>query len=385
MKGGVWMSRNDVDDYNIINSFLRGELSRKESAEKLGLTERAVTNRANKVRKLGLNGAAHGNRCKTPKNKKSSHARHRYLSKRRNLYADFNVRHAWEMIKEDAGDNEIESVSYQTFFRWCQEASLLKFKQRRRKKPRSLRDRMPSSGMMLQFDGSPHLWNGKEEWRLIYAIDDATSIIPAAEFHESETTIGCLAVLLKIIQLYGIPESLYIDRAGWSGGQKRQNFSQFDEACKALDIKLIYANSPQAKGRVERGNRTHQDRLIALLKHKNITLRSDANRYLEKQYIPEWNKKFCVEPTIHESRFRPLPEGLDLKEIICIKTQREARGDGCVSFNNVIYQVKTKDGFPPVKGSNVEFRTYTDNTWSAFTYGHEAQLKNRSSKPSTRS
>lgn len=375
MDGWVKMRREEFDKYEIIRTFVEGEISRAEAAKKLGLTERAVTNRANKVRKSGINGAYHGNRGKTPKVKKSEHTRHRYIAKRKQIYFDFNVKHAWEMIAEGLGSSKAEPVSYSTFYNWCRDQSLLKHKQRRRTKGRKLRDRMPCEGQMLQFDGSPHRWFGDEESTLIQAIDDASSDLVAGEFFESETTIACMKVLRRIIETRGIPESLYIDKAGWGGGQKRCNFSHFEEACKALNIRLIYANSPEAKGRVERSNRTHQDRLPPLLRHNGISNKADATRYFNGCYAREWRSKYNVTPTSSETRYGPAPSASELNEIMSIKEHREARRDGAISYCNVIYKVTTKHGFPPHHGTPVEIRHYLDGTWSAFVNQERSTLQ----------
>ena len=100
---------------------------------------------------------------------------------------------------------------------------------------------MPQEGLLLQMDGSHHKFNGKDNWVLISCIDDATSEVPYAEFFKGETTLGCMKVLREIIKLKGVPKAIYTDKAGWSGGQKRTEFSQFQRACEKLGIQLIYA------------------------------------------------------------------------------------------------------------------------------------------------
>ena len=117
---------------------------------------------------------------------------------------------------------------------------------------------MESPGLMLQMDGSPHRWFGDKKSCLIAIIDDATSEIHA-EFFESETTLGCLKVLRDYIGKKGVFKVLYVDKAGIFGGPKRCNFSQVQRACSEIGIEIIFANSPQGKGRVERSFDTFQD------------------------------------------------------------------------------------------------------------------------------
>jgi len=214
------MSKGELESLKVIESFIEGHISRERAALKLGITERSVSRRAKKIRTLGLNGAYHGNRGRKPKQKKSRTTKHRYLSKKREQYFDFNVCHAWELIRAEAGENELETVSRPTFYRWCRDAGLLKFASRRLRKPRKLRDRVPMKGMMVQLDGSHHRWNGQEEWCLINAVDDATTTLVAAHFFKEETTLGCLQALLDIEAHVGLPECFYIDRANWAAAEK---------------------------------------------------------------------------------------------------------------------------------------------------------------------
>jgi L-rhamnose mutarotase len=113
-------------------------------------------------------------------------------------------------------------------------------------------------------------------------IDDATGKILAGQFWPSESTLGCLSVLKKLIETHGIPNFIYTDRAGVYGGTKRQEFSHFESACLELNIKIIYANSPQAKGRIERSNRTLQDRLIAEIRLAGI---KNMSVYVENRLV----------------------------------------------------------------------------------------------------
>ena len=129
---------------------------------------------------------------------------------------------------------------------------------------------MPAEGYLLQMDGSPHRYNGRDIWSLILAIDDATSEIPHGEFFLSETTTACMQVLRRIVEKKGLPRALYVDKAGWAGGGKRVEFCQFHRACEELGIQVLFANSPEAKGRVERSFNTIQDRIIPELRLAKI-------------------------------------------------------------------------------------------------------------------
>ncbi len=162
-------------------------------------------------------------------------------------YFDINLTHLKELLEE----HEQIQVKRETLRMWAHEIHHVKRAKKRRAKARKRRDRMDSEGLLLQMDGSPHHWFGDEKSCLIAIIDDATSEV-YAEIFKSETTIGCLKVLKDVIAKKGAFKTLYVDRAGIFGGPKRCNFSQVQRACNEMGIEIIFAKSPQGKGRIER-------------------------------------------------------------------------------------------------------------------------------------
>ncbi len=138
---------------------------------------------------------------------------------------------------------------------------------------------MAQAGLMIQMDGSHHRWFGDRETCLIAAIDDATSEVVAAEFFEGETTFGCLKTLHEIVSKKGVFKILYVDRAGLYGGIKRHGFSQVARALEEIGAQIIYANSPEAKDRVERLFQTLQDRLVPELRLSKIRTIEQANDF----------------------------------------------------------------------------------------------------------
>ena len=241
---------------------------------------------------------------------------------------------------------------------------------------------MPSSGLLIQMDGSFHKWFGEEKSCLIAVIDDANSEI-YGEFFPSETTLGCMKVLQDFICKNGIFKVLYVDKAGIFAGAKRFNFSQVSRACKELGIEIIFANSPEGKGRIERAFDTLQDRLIAELEMENITSMDEANRYLQEKFIPEyWNKKLTVSPESSVSSYRPILGELNLDEIFIIKETRKVKNDHTFSYKNRLYKIDS-----PLKTSlanrRIEIRrTNTDGPFK-FYFGNE-QLRTTEVVESTR-
>lgn len=377
-KGEIVLSKNDQYELSVLAKFREGKLTRVEAALKLSISERQVSRKSSKLAEQGVAGIFHGNKGKAPANRTPNELKLRFVELYRNKYSNFNMKHALEKIKEE---HHLE-IPYSIFQRWCDEAKIQKFVYRRAA-PRNFRERFKSEGKMLQMDGSPHKWNGKDEWCLITMIDDATSDVPHSEFFDSESTQACMAVLRKVIELKGIPECIYVDRAGLYGGTaKRSDFSQFGRACEELGIQIIYANSAQGKGRVERSFRTCQDRLLAELNHEKITTMEEANKYLAETFLPNyWNKRLTVEASSTDSAYRSAPNAEVLEEVFCLKETRQVRLDHTISIDNEFYAITSPDSFSIAK-RNVEIRTYANGTSKIFFNNRECKFKKLVRPPS---
>lgn len=365
MEGTIAVSKTDQFRWRIVEDYRGGRVSRKEAATLLNVSEKTIQRLSKRIREKGLSGLVHKNRAKTPHNASDEALRARCLELAATVYYDFNCTHTLEMLRSR---HNID-VSYSVFRRWCVAAGIGKRKRRRPSKARVYRERMGNEGLLLQMDGSHHKWNGSDEWVLIAMIDDATSDIPYAGMFRSEDTINCMAVLRRVIEMKGLPEALYVDRAGWFGGMKRQYFSQFVRACEELDIRVIYANSPQAKGRIERTWRTFQDRLIPELRLHEIKALKDANEYIEKNFIPNyWEKRNTVVPRNDESRYRKLKPHENLDNIFCMKHQRKVRNDQTIFYNNVLYKI-TGGIVGSLRGKEITLVESSKGPLLAF-YGH---------------
>jgi transposase len=369
---GIYMSKGGQVTHQVVSDFLGGKLSRREAAELLQVRERTVTRLARRIEKKGLFGVIHGNRDKSPFNKKSETLKKFVMDLVEEKYFDFNMTHCLEVLKKDHNLN----LKYSTFRTWCHDRHLVKRRKRGKGIARNRRVRMPNEGLLLQMDGSPHRYNGKDEWCLIAAIDDATSEIPYAEFFLSEDTINCMTVMQKIIEKKGIPYAIYVDRAGCLGGGKRGGFyNQFKRACDELDIRIIFASSPEAKGRIERTWDTFQDRIIPEMRVRNIHRMPAANDYLQNQFIPNyWTPNNTVVPRELESRYKPLPKEKDLREIFCLKEHRSVKRDHTLSWEGKTYQLDSPLKYS-IRGQQIELRTYQDLTWVAFFAGKPIELR----------
>lgn len=368
---GIYMSKNGQFTYQAVSDFLRGKLSRKEASELLQVRERTVTRMARRIEKKGLFGVIHGNRDRAPSNKLSDTFKKAVMALVEDKYFDFNMTHCLEVLKSE---HQIV-VKYATFRKWCHERHIVKRRKRGRGVARSRRTRMQSEGLLLQMDGSPHRYNGKDEWCLIAAIDDATSDIPYAEFFLSEDTINCMTVMQKIIEKKGIPYAIYVDKAGCLGGGKRALFNQFKRACGELDIRIIFASSPEAKGRIERTWDTFQDRIIPEMRVRQIHSMPAANNYLQQQFIPNyWTPRNTVVPHSLESRYKPVPTGKDLREIFCLKEYRSVKRDHTLSWDGITYSLESPLKYS-IQGQQIELRTHQDLSWVALYAGKPIELK----------
>lgn len=373
---GIYMSKKGQLAFETVSEFLQQKLSRKEAAELLQVRERTISRIARRIEARGIEAVVHANRGKAPWNRKCDALKKTVLGLMREQYFDFNLTHALEKLR----DEHALKIPYETLRRWCHEEHLVKRCKRRRAIARYKRVRMPNEGLLLQMDGSPHRYNGKDEWCLIGAIDDATSDIPYAEFFLSEDTLNCMRVIQKIIETKGIPHAIYVDQAGCWGGGKRAHFNQFKRACEELGIRVIFARSPQAKGRIERAWGTIQDRLIPEMRLRKIHRMPTANDFLQEQFLPHyWKQNNTVTAKCAESRYRS-PEARDLREILCLKDYRAVKADHTLSWENELYALKSPLKYS-IHGQKIEIRTYQDLSWRAFFAGKPIELiatKNKS-------
>jgi transposase-like protein len=360
--GGVWVTKRDQFVFDTMSQFISGKITRKQAATLLRRRERTVSRLARRIEMKGVIGVAHGNRARAAHNRLPGELKTQTVRLMQTQYFDFNLTHALEKLKERHGIK----VSHDTLRRWCHEKGLVKRAKRRRAKVRRQRDRMAAEGLLLQMDGSPFEYNGRDMWTLIAAIDDATSDIPYAEFFLSEDTLNCMTVLQRIIERKGLPYAIYTDQAGWLAGNKRAQFTQFKRACDDLGIRLIPAYSAQAKGRIERAWDTFQDRIVPEMRLRKICHLPAANTYLQEHFLPGyWRQNNVVVARELEPAYRRLDLRIQLSEVLCLKEWRSVQADHTISYDGVIYRIDSPTKYSLWK-QKVELRTYQDLTQRAF-------------------
>lgn len=236
------------------------------------------------------------------------------------------------------------------------------------------RARKPMPGMMLHQDGSDHEWIVGERWDLIVTMDDATSEIYSAFFVEEEGTASSFRGVKEVIDKKGLFCSLYSDRGSHyfytpeAGGKvDKGNLTQLGRALKQLNIKHIAAYSPQARGRSERMFGTIQGRLPQELALAGVTNIEQANKYLQEVYLPKHNKNFAVKAESDKSAFMPII-GMDINNILCIQEDRVVQNDNTIRYEGKILQIKATEYRHHFVKANVKVNQYPDGTMAVF-YG----------------
>lgn len=363
----------DVNRLNVIRQTLSGTTA-KSAASTLGLSTRQVFRLKAGVQERGDAGIIHGNRGRRPANALPEGLREYVLDLYRREYTLYNACHFAETLEEE----HAVKLSRETVRRLLRAAGIpAKHRHRDNRKHRRRRPRRRRLGELLFLDGSPHHWLGPDQpmLTLILATDDATGRPLRGLFIDQETLNGCLEVLYHVFRHYGLPKALYLDRAGQftttrHGGthvsQRDDKPTHFEIAMQHLGIEIIFAHSPQARGRGERINGSFQDRLVAELAHHRIKDPLTATRYLNQRFIPRYARRFGVVPAESESAFTPIPEGLDLRTVLCAKEQRTVGNDNTISHKGQDFQLLPASRSACIAGTKVEVQAWFDGSVHVF-------------------
>ncbi len=348
MKEEVTLNRKEQNRVIVLNQIETRRLTVEKAAMLLEVTPRHVWRLLADYRREGSAAIAHGNRGRQPVNMIEEGLRHQVVELARDKYYGFNQQHFTEKLAAKEGI----SLSRSTVRRILLTRGMRSPQKRRAPKHRSRRERYPQEGLLLQTDGSPHDWlEGRgPDLCLIGAIDDATNDVPYAHFQEQEDTKGYMLMLKDITLKRGIPLALYHDRHSIFEVVRnheasfdeqlagRKPLTQIGRLLSELGINSIAANSPQAKGRVERLWKTFQDRLISELRLAGAKTKETANQVL-KSFIPEYNQRFRVSARESGSAYRKPAAGFKPDEYFCYKYPRTVGADNVVRFVNHRLQI----------------------------------------------
>ena len=299
------MTQKEQTRLQVLNSLLAEHMALDQAATLMGVTTRHTRRILAAYREKGVAAVAHGHRGRRPANATSDAVVAGVVRLARTRYAGANHTHLSELLSEREGID----IGRTTLQRILLNAGLSSPRRRRPPKHRVRRQRMPREGMLIQLDGSYHRWLGEDgpQFTILIAVDDATSCVVNALFCEHEDANSYFLLMQGLLRRCGIPLALYTDRHGvfrhTPGSGLPGMPTQFSRAMEELGIQMIFALSPQAKGRVERTAGTFQDRLVTELRLAGAGSIWEANRVLE-QFLPRFNQRFGVPPQHAESAFR---------------------------------------------------------------------------------
>jgi hypothetical protein len=343
----IMLSQKELVRLHVVHKILNKELKHKEASEVLSLSERQIRRVVSRVTVEGDQGIVHKSRGKPSNRRVSSKLKNKAIECYRAKYSGFGPTFAAEKLFE----LEKIKVHQETLRKWLIESGDWK-RVRKSRTHRQWRERKHHFGEMVQVDGSHHNWFEQRGPKCVFMgyIDDATGNT-SGRFYPYEGTFPAMDSFKWYIKKYGIPMSLYLDKHSTYKSTAKPSIdemlsntkplSEFERAMKEFGVKVIHADSPQAKGRVERLFRTLQDRLVKEMRLEKISSIEDANKFLSR-YLPKHNKKFAVKPAKQNDLHREIPKSTNLDRILCRKTQRVLRNDLTVKYNNKLYQIKDK-------------------------------------------
>jgi transposase len=341
----IAMTQEELKRLHVIRKAIDKSITQVEAAELIGLCLRQAQRIVRAVKTEGDKGVIHKSRSQPSNRALPDKIKEKALRFYKEKYHDFGPTLGSEKLFEI---DKIR-INDETLRLWLLKAGI-SYKKRKKRPHRQWRERKHSFGEMVQMDGSHHDWfeDRGPGCVLMGYIDDATGR-PFARFYPYEGTLPAMDSFKRYIEKYGLPLSIYLDKHTTYKSTKKQTIeeelnnteplSQFSRAVNELGVNIIYADSPQAKGRIERLFNTFQNRLIKEMRLRGIKSPEEGNKFL-KHYLPVYAKRFAVVPANDTDLHRPLPKSLDLDATFCIKTIRVLRNDFTVVHNNKLYQVE---------------------------------------------
>jgi len=341
----IAMSQKELKRLHVIHKVVEGSLTQVRAAEIISLGERQIRRIVKRIGVEGDKGIQHRSRGKESNRKAPKGLIERVTRLYREKYQGFGPTLTAEKLLEVEGID----VSKETVRTWLMGSGQWQ-KGRRVKTHRQWRERKSCFGEMLQLDGSHHDWfdNRRPKSVLMAYIDDATSKV-YGRFYEYEGTIPAMDSFKRYIRKYGIPMSVYMDKHTTYKSTAEPSIedeingttplSEFGRALTELEVQIIHAHSPQAKGRIERLFKTLQDRLVKEMTIRGINTIDEANKYLDT-YLSIYNKRFAVKAKAQDNLHREIPRELNLDKVLCIRTVRALRNDFTIAHNSKLYQIE---------------------------------------------
>ncbi len=363
----------------VLNSLMAEHMSLGQAATLMGVSTRHTRRMLAAYREKGIGAVAHGHRGRRAPNATPEAVSADVIHLVGTRDPGANHTHLSELLSEREGID----IGRTTLRRILVNAGLKSPRLRRPPKHRVRRQRMPREGMLIQVDGSHHPWLGDHvpPFTLLIAVDDATGTVVNALFCEKEEAYTYFLLIQDLVQGVGIPVALYTDRHGvfrhTPGSGLPGTPTQFSRAMDELGIQMIFALSPQAKGRVERTAGTFQDRLVTELRLAGASSIREANGVLE-QFLPRYNRRFRVPPQASEPAYRPPDSDLCLEQVLCFKYRRKVAKDNTVKFQLHTLQLLPEPERPSYAGAVVEVLEGLDGRLRV---RHEGRILNAQEAP----
>ena len=376
--GDIVMSNEEINQVEIFERLKRREIKQGKASKILGISVRQVKRKLRNYKLHGAKSLVHKARGKVSNNKIDQKKLDEAITLIRDKYWDFGPTLANEKLDKI---HKIE-LSVEKLRQEMIRTGIWKSRKRRKVDSHQLRERRACFGELVQLDGSPHDWfEGRgPKCNLNVMIDDATNT-SICRFSNTETAQDYFRLLEEYIAKYGLPRAIYADKHSIfrvntpsnldlkkpGKHDKYEGLTQFGRACKELDIELIFANTAQAKGRVERVNKTFQDRLIKEMRLQNISSIEEANEFLSK-YMKEFNKMFSREPKSKVDMHKKMNKNIDLSSILCIKETRVLSKNLTFQCSNTVFQIKTKKSALTLRKTHVTILKRYDDSIKIFDY-----------------
>lgn len=333
----------------VIEELVEGKINTTTAASKVNVSVRHMKRLKKRFKKQGVDGLIHKARGRPGLRKTNISVENEIVDIIKNKYPDFGPLLAWEKLHE----HHAVSLSDETIRNIMIRNNLWHSKKRKRSTYFSWRDRRASYGELVQFDGSYHDWfEGRNshlpEVCLLAAIDDATGTITGASFGANESVEAVFTFWMEYVRIHGAPSEIYLDKFSTykinhkEATANEELMTQFRRAMHSLGTRLIFANTPQAKGRVERLFETLQDRLVKEMRLLNLNTIKEANIFLKDTFVPWYNSRYAVIPKSGSDCHRGLDisTGVKLKSIFAKQYARGINNDFTVRYRSDYYQLK---------------------------------------------
>jgi len=375
MENIIIMTKKESKRYDIIKNLMNKEINGTQAAKQLNLSIRQTKRLKASVKKNGINGIIHGSRGKESNNKIDKEKEEEITKIIEETYSDFTSQLTHEKLVESHG----VTWSYSTTRRLRIKKEFSTIKKRKIKKHFTQRERKEYFGEMNQFDGSYHDWfegrctdkDLEKEQCLLLSVDDATGE-PVTTLGKNESIRETFKFWKSYVEEYGKPISIYIDKFSTykvnhkNADHDKEFKTQFQRALEdELGIKVIFAHSPQAKGRVERMNGTFQDRLIKEMRLANINNIKDANKFIKNEFMPKFKKQFNVKAkkkgNLHIKLTKQEKQNID--NIFSRKTKRTVRNDYVIQYKSRYFQLtEIQDNITVYKKDTVIVEEHLDDS-----------------------